>query len=97
MSNVILLPTAKGANTPVDLFLRVGEAHDGQIASLKPRKGQTAEQAAENLVRRLIEHAQRNEKMRSSLENLHSVRGLDLPRAPAAHLSPRVRASDRKR
>ena len=34
MSNIILLPTTKGATTPLDLFLRVGEAHYGQIASL---------------------------------------------------------------
>ena len=67
------------------------------ISELSPRKGQTAEQAAENLVSRITKHARRNEKMRSSLENLHSIRGLDLPRAPAAHLSPRVRASNRKR
>ena len=46
MSNIILLPTAKGATTPPD-----------------------------NLVRRLTEHAQRNEKMRASLENLNSVEG----------------------
>jgi hypothetical protein len=67
------------------------------VSELKPRRGQTAEQAAENLVRRLTEHAQRNEKMGSSLENLHSVQGLDLPRASAAHLSPCARASTRKR
>ena len=34
MSNIIPLPTAKGATTPFDLFLRIGEAHYGQIASL---------------------------------------------------------------
>ena len=56
----------------------------------------TAEQAAESLTRRLTGYALRNEKMRASLETLQSVRGLDLPRAPAAHLSPRVRISSRK-
>src|SRR5580698_8876879 len=34
MSNIVLLPTAKGAITPLDLFLRIGEAHYGQIESL---------------------------------------------------------------
>jgi hypothetical protein len=67
------------------------------VSELKPRRGQTVEQAAENLVRRVAQHARRNEKMRSSLENLHSVRGLDLPRAPSAHLSARVHVSNRKR
>lgn len=81
----------------VDRFGRQVKELKPLASELKPRKGQTAEQAAKNLVRRLTEQAQRNEKMRSSLENLHSVRGLDFPRAPAALLSPRVRASDRKR
>jgi hypothetical protein len=81
----------------VDRFGRQVKDLKPILSELKPRKGQTAEQAAESLVRRLAEHAQRNEKMRSSLENLHSVRGLDSPRAPAAHLSPRVRAFNRKR
>lgn len=80
----------------VDRFGRQVKDLKPVVSELKPRKGQTAEQAAENLVRRLTEHAKRNEKIRSSLENLHSVRGLDLPRAPAAYLSPRVRASNRK-
>lgn len=66
-------------------------------SELKPRKGQTAEEAAENLVRRMTQQAQRNEKMRSSLENLHSVRGLDLPRAPAAHIASRARLAKQKR
>ncbi len=81
----------------VDRFGRQVKELKPLVSELKPRKGQTAEQAADNLVRRLTKHAQRNEKMRASLENLNSVRGLDLPRAPAAHLSPRLRASDRKR
>ena len=34
MSNVIPLPTARGASTAIDLFLRIGEAHYGQIATL---------------------------------------------------------------
>ena len=81
----------------VDRFGRQVKDLKPIVSELKPRRGQTAEPAAENLVRRITAHAQRNEKMRSSLENLHSVRGLELPRAPAAHLSPRVRASDRNR
>lgn len=89
MSNVVLLPTIKGAATPLDLFLRVGEAHHGQISTLH------AEGRAP--VRRAItDHALRIEQMRASLNNLHPVRGLDLPRASAAHLSPRVRNSSRK-
>ena len=79
----------------VDRFGRQVKDLKPIISELKPRKGQTAEQAAESLTRRLADHALRNEKMRASLENLHSVRGLDLPRAPAAHLSPRVRNSSR--
>jgi hypothetical protein len=80
----------------IDRFGRQVRDLKPSVSELKPRKGQTIEQAAENLVRRITRHAQRNEKMRSSLENLHSVRGLDLPRAPAAHLSPRVSAANRK-
>ena len=80
----------------VDRFGRQVKDLKPLVSELKPRKGQTAEQAAESLTRRLTDHALRNEKMRASLENLHSVRGLDLPRAPAAHLSPRVRNSSRK-
>ena len=34
MSNVFPLPTARGTATPLDLFLRVGEAHYRQVASL---------------------------------------------------------------
>jgi hypothetical protein len=34
MANVIPLPTAKGATTPADLFLRIGEASYGQVAHL---------------------------------------------------------------
>ena len=165
MSNVIPLPTARGAATPLDLFLRVGEAHYGQIANLyadrnrrrgltdmitnskrrsiiqearamttlnqvpdlvrtgyflekevaeadrfarqvkelkplaselQPKKGQTREQASESLIRRLAGHGQLNEKMRSSLENLHALRGLYAPRAPAEHLSERIASSARR-
>jgi hypothetical protein len=80
----------------VDRFGRQVKSLKPVVSELKPRKGQTADQAAESLVRRLTDHAQRNEKMRASLENLHSVRGLDVPRAPAAHMSPRVRNSSRR-
>jgi hypothetical protein len=80
----------------IDRFGRQVKDLKPVVSELKPRKGQTAEQAAEKLVRRITEHAQRNEKMRSSLENLHSVRGLDSPRAPAAHLSQRIRDYNRK-
>lgn len=89
MSNVALLPTAKGAATPLDLFLRVGVAHHGQISTPHARGRAPVRRA-------ITDHALRNEKMRASLETLQSVRGLDLPRAPAAHLSPRVRYSSRK-
>lgn len=34
MTNVFPLPTARGASTPAELFLRVGEGHYGQVASL---------------------------------------------------------------
>jgi hypothetical protein len=34
MTNVIPLQTARNASTPADLFLRVGETHYGQVASL---------------------------------------------------------------
>jgi hypothetical protein len=34
MANVIPLPTARGASTRAELFLRIGETHYGQIASL---------------------------------------------------------------
>src|SRR5438270_4338145 len=33
MTNIIPLPTARGAATPIDLFLRVGETHYAQIAN----------------------------------------------------------------
>jgi hypothetical protein len=52
----------------VDRFGRQVKDLKPGVSELKPRKGQTAEQAAENLVRRLTEQARRNEKMRSSLE-----------------------------
>jgi hypothetical protein len=80
----------------VDRFGRQIRELTPVVSELRPRQGQTAEQAGENLTRRLAEQAQRNEKMRSTLENLHSVRGLDAPRAPAAHLSSRVVNSARK-
>lgn len=63
MANVILLPTARAAFTQAELFLGAGEA-------------QTQEQAAESLSLRLAAQALRNEQIRASLENLHSVRGL---------------------
>jgi len=34
MTNIIPLPTARGAATRLDLFLRVGETHYGQVANL---------------------------------------------------------------
>jgi hypothetical protein len=125
MSNIIPLPTARGASTWLDLFLRLGETHYAQAATLyaegklpvrramfdaskvrhqldflktlrdelKRRSGQTQDQAAVSLSERLAKQAQRNEKIRSSLGNLHSVRGLDKPRAPAAYLSDHVRSA----
>lgn len=61
------------------------------LSELRPRKGQTPEQAAVSLVKRMADHAFQKEKMRASLENLHSVRGLSVSRVPAAHLSTRVK------
>lgn len=81
----------------VDRFGRQLKDLKPVVAELRPRKGQTAAEAAEKLVERLAKHSQRNEKMRSTLEHLHSVRGLDLPRAPEAHLAPRARSASPRR
>lgn len=78
-----------------DRFARQVKEIKPIASELKPRRGQTQEQAAESLSLRLAAHALRNEKLRSSLENLHSVRGLAAPRIPAAHLSERVRTGRR--
>ncbi len=78
-----------------DRFARQVKDLKPVAAELRPRTGQTQEQAAESLSLRLAKQALRNEKMRSSLENLYSIRGLGLRRAPAVHLSERVRAGGR--
>lgn len=62
---------------------------------LKPRRGQTHEQAAESLSLRLAAQALRNERIRAGLENLHSMRGLAASRVSPAHLSERVRMGGR--
>lgn len=64
-----------------------------QLSELQPKKNQTAEQAAESLVKRMASHAVRNEKMRASLEDLHNLRGPDAPRAAPAALARRVNSS----
>ena len=89
MRTVVLLPTAKGAATPLDLFMRVGEAHHGRT----PHTEAPHTEGRVRVRRAITDHALRNEKMRASFETLQSVRGV--PRAPAAHLSPRVRNSSR--
>jgi len=73
-----------------DRFARQVKELKPVAIELKPLPGKTVEQAAESLTKRLAAHAQRNEKIRSSLEDLLSVRGLDAPRVPAAYLSDRV-------
>ena len=80
-----------------DRFARQVKELKPAAAELKPRPSQSPEQAAESLSARLAAQALRNEKIRSSLENLHSVRGLDKPRVPAAHLAERVRSARRSR
>lgn len=51
------------------------------ISELRPRKGQTAEEAGTKLVARLKTASLRDEKLRAVLENLHEVRGNSSPRA----------------
>ena len=75
-----------------DRFARQIKELKPVASDLKPRRGQSAEQAAESLSARLSKFAQRNEKLRSSLEDLHSVRGLGAPRIGRAHVVERVRA-----
>ena len=80
----------------IDRFARQVKELKPVVSELRPRKGQTAEEAAASLSKRLAEHAVRNDKMRASLENLHVVRGLGVSRVPAAHLSPRIKDKNRK-
>lgn len=82
--------------TRADRFARQVKDLKPVAEELKPRSGQSPEAAAENLTARLAKHARRTEKIRSSLENLHSVRGLDAPRVPAAHMVERVRIAGRR-
>lgn len=74
-----------------DRFARQIKELKPVAADLKPRRGQSPEQAAESLSVRLSKQSLRNEKMRASLEDLHSVRGLGAPRIGRAHLADRVR------
>jgi hypothetical protein len=78
-----------------DRFARQIKELNPVAADLKPRRGQSHEQAAESLSARLSKQSLRNEKMRASLENLHSVRGLAAPRIARAHMAERVRAGGR--
>lgn len=78
-----------------DRFARQIKEIKPVASELKPRRGQSPEQAAESLSARLAAHAIRNEKIRASLENLHSVRGLAAPRVPPAHMADRVRMAGR--
>jgi len=78
-----------------DRFARQIKELKPVAADLKPRRGQSQEQAAESLSIRLVKQSLRNEKIRASLENLHSVRGLAAPRVARAHLADRVRVSGR--
>ncbi len=80
----------------IDQFARQVKALKPVASELRPRKGQTAEEAAASLSKRLADHAVRNDKMPASLENLHVVRGLGVSRVPAAHLSPRIKDKNRK-
>lgn len=81
--------------TEADRFARQIKELKPVAAELKPRRGQSQEQAAESLSLRLAKQSLRNEKIRASLENLHSVRGLSAPRIERAHLADRVRAGGR--
>ena len=51
------------------------------LNELKPRDGETTEDAADKLINRLTKHARRDEKMRAILENLYHLRGEGGPRA----------------
>ena len=97
------IPDLMRASHFIDTELAAADRFSRQVkdlkpvaAELKPKPGQTPEQAVESLMKRIAEHAQRNEKVRSSLENLHSVRGLNAPRVAAAYLSDRVTSRSRK-
>jgi len=81
----------------LDKELAVVDRTGRQMKNLKPaaseldlRPGQTAERVSESLIKRVIEHASRHERMLATRTNLQSVRGLAAPRVPAAHLSERV-------
>ena len=80
-----------------DRFARQVKELKPVAAELKPRPGQSQDEAAESLSARLALQALRNEKIRLSLENLHSVRGLDKLRVPTAHLAERVRSAGGRR
>lgn len=61
-------------------------------SELQPRKGQTAAQAAEKLIARLSEWAQRNEKTRVVLENLHELQEIERSRMPGVHTHSSVKS-----
>ncbi|HEX8654924.1 MAG TPA: hypothetical protein VF693_06865 [Allosphingosinicella sp.] len=61
-------------------------------SELKPRKGQTATQAAQKLTERLVAWARRNEKTRSVLENLHEVHEIERSRVPSVDTHPSVKS-----
>lgn len=97
------IPDLMRARDFIDKELAEADRFARQVKELKPiqselkvREGQSAEAAAANLTTRLAKQSLRIEKLRSSLENLHTVRGLDAPRAPAARTSPRILDKNRK-
>jgi hypothetical protein len=75
----------------VDRFGRQLKMLKPAASELKPKPGQTADEAAERFSARMSEWAARTERMRAALENLHQVRGQETPRSVGAFLSDRVK------
>lgn len=50
-------------------------------AELIPSKNETLAETKEKLLNRLTKHARRDEKLKTSLKNLHEIRGSNVPRA----------------
>jgi hypothetical protein len=50
-------------------------------SELVPRNGESIADAKNRLVERLKKHARRDEKLKATLENLHTTRGQGAPRA----------------
>jgi hypothetical protein len=53
---------------------------------LMPSRKETLAEVKERLLKRLAQHARRDEKLRATLENLHETRGSNVPRARSARL-----------